>query len=151
MNRNEIIARARALGLSATATDACARSGIDPDRYVAFRREMDEKSPNGTQAARRAQGRAAMDEANGRRDVAFSTGPALMTPHRVGQVRAKPAVSELERQIADLEARYDARDREKRLGPLPQMSASMRERCLARGIDPDALAAFRRDMRRGAR
>lgn len=150
MTQEQIRLRARALGLSATATDACARSGIDPDRYVAFRREMDEKSPNGTQAARRAQGRAAMDEANGRRDVAFSTGPALMTPHRVGQVRAKPA-SELELRIEALETYSARRAREARQGPLPAVSASMRARCLAQGINPDELAAFRRDMRRGAR
>lgn len=150
MNRNEIIARARALGLSATATDACARNGIPPDRYVAFRREMDEKSPNGTQAARRAQGRAAMDEANGRRDVAFSTGPALMTPHRVGQVRAKPAPSELETRIEALETYSARRAREARQGPLPEVSASMRARLVEQSIDPDEFAKFRAAMRRSA-
>lgn len=150
MTQEQIRLRARALGLSATATDACARSGIDPDRYVAFRREMDEKSPNGTQAARRAQGRAAMDEANGRRDVAFSTGPALMEPHRVGQVRAKRAPSELELRIEALETYSARRAREARTGPLPAVSALMAERLRASSIDPVEFAKFRAAMRRSA-
>ncbi|MCC6902690.1 MAG: hypothetical protein IT377_27205 [Polyangiaceae bacterium] len=150
MTRSEIQSRARALGLSANATAECLRLGLSPDRFAAFYSEMQSKSPQGVVATRRAQGQV-QASIRGRAETAERETRTLRLglPHRVGE-RAKPEPSEFERRVEALEQRNAVLARDKRLGPLPQVSASMRERCLARGIDPDQLAAFRRDMRRGA-
>ncbi|MCC7017925.1 MAG: hypothetical protein IT564_12050 [Rhodospirillales bacterium] len=117
---------------------------------MAFYSEMQARSPQGVVATRRAQGREALAEANARREIRFGTGPALMEPHRVGQVRAKPAPSELELRIEALETHSARRAREARTGALPEVSALMAERLRASSIDPVEFAKFRAAMRRSA-